>query len=783
MNSQTLTFRDGTDQWDVGPDRVSDYTRYMTPNSDVSLQNFFERPILTQTYTWTPGVTPFFQDFDPWLDFFSNKRNINRLNNFYILNCSLNVKILINGNPFYYGRLMADYVPLPFFDKVTDSSGSTTTTCIGASQRLHGYIDPALSQGCTLKLPFVYGDNGIDIVNGDFDLLGKVNIREMNPLKHANGSATPVTINVFVWASDVSISIPTTANSSTLVAQASEIDLRPSTIASATSGIMAKLSNVPTIGPYAMATSMIFGGLGKLAKLFGYSRPCIVDAPQAMRPSYVGELACVDKKENVVKLTADSRQEVTIDPSVIGVSVPDELSVAYIAGKESYLTNFGWPVASTEGTLLWNTRVGVNMSQIVGSSYFMTALCFASLPFTSWRGTLKYRFQIVASAYHKGRILFMYDPLAINGVETNIAYSRVIDLEKERDITIDVAWGQPSAYLPVQGLGANAFTTSAAYTANQSYNGVLGVYVLNSLTSPNSTINNDISINVFVSACDDIDFVEPTSQNIRSIALVTQADMVDIPVENAPTSMECDECMSETITKPDIHKVFYGEAFPSFRALLKRYVLHSSHMAPTTAVGKFSWFLRKPDYPVPRGIVTSGGMNNAGLANYNVTTLLNYLTPAFCAQRGGIRYKYIFKEDGTISYSNSTIVRVPTVAYSSLMSARVETTTDAYMKAVSNSYQSYVFNAAAITVNQRQPVIELELPFYKRKRFCHAKDPAGTASNSNSPVLNNGHVILADVSTDAVTDRATIDCYVSVAEDFQLMWFQGCPPVYIYTIP
>jgi hypothetical protein len=60
MNSQTLTFRDGTEQWKTEAAAVSDYTRYMTPHDDVSLQNFMERPILIATYTWTPGVSPFY---------------------------------------------------------------------------------------------------------------------------------------------------------------------------------------------------------------------------------------------------------------------------------------------------------------------------------------------------------------------------------------------------------------------------------------------------------------------------------------------------------------------------------------------------------------------------------------------------------------------------------------------------------------------------------------------------------------------------------------------------
>lgn len=780
MISQTLTFRDGTDQWEVGPDRISDYTRYMTPNDDVSLEKFFERPILIGTYTWTPLTTPFFQALNPWALVVGNKRNVNRLNNYKILNANLNIKIVINGNPFYYGRLMADYVPLYSTATTLDLTGLTTLPNITASQRVHGFLDPTTSQGCTLKVPFVWFDNGVDITQADWGLLGGLYLREMNVLKHANASATPVTINVFGWLSEVSLSVPTSVNTTGLVVQASEIDMKPSTIASSAAGVFNKLSDVPVIGSYAKATSMVLGSLGGVAKLFGYSRPPVIDEPSAMRPSYIGELACVDKKENVVKLTADSRQELTIDSSVIGVKLPDELSIPYIASKESYFTNFAWTVAAGEGTCLWNVRVNPGMYDFAANSYYTTALSFASLPFRYWRGTIKYRFQIVASAYHKGRLLFLFDPNWVTGVETNTMYSRIVDLEKERDFTIDVAWAQPTAFLPVPPLGARFYSTTQYSSLNASSNGVLGVYVLNSLTTPNSVVNNDISINVFASGCEDIKFAEPYSENIKALQLTNQSEETDMP-ENAPTSQVADECMSQCVITPDINSVFFGESFHSFRALLKRYSYHASFTSPSTAAGRYTWVVNKSDYPVPRGVVTGGGFNALGLANYTVTTLLNYLTPAFVAQRGGVRYKYVFHEDASPTMSTVSVFRGVAPTYGNAVYLRPDTTADTYMKGSANGNYAYSANGAAVTVTQHQPVVEFELPYYRTYRFSNARDPSGRFANS--PVSNGGHIVQIDTKFSATTDRTTFDSYVGVAEDFQLMWFQGCPPIKAYAIP
>lgn len=784
--SQTTTFRDGSSQWEVAMDAVSDSTRHVTPSDDVALGDFMSRPIVISSSTWTPGITPYSLTINPWSLFFSNKRNINRINNYQILNSKLKIKITLNGNPFYYGRLMVDYHPLPSYDAVTPLGTTTTAFNVGASQRLHCFLDPTTSQGALMELPFIWPNNGVNIQSSEFTLLGNLNIRELASLKHANGSVTPITITIFAWAEDLTLSIPTTVNSTSIVAQASEVDMKPSAIMSGVAMAAKALKSVPVIGPYALATSMVMSSLGSMARLFGYSRPAVVTEASAMRQANVGELAVVDKKENIQRLIADSRQELTIDPSVIGVKLPDELSVPYIAGKESWLTSFPWTTTRVYGDNLLSIRVNPRIAQAIANVYYMPACCFASLPFKYWRGTLKYRFQIVCSAYHKGRLMFVYDPNYVSALEPNVSYTRIIDLENERDFTIDVAWGQPKPFLPMSTtiLTSTSLTPYATVDANS--NGVLGVYVLNDLTTPNSTINNDISIQVFISACDDIDFAEPNATNIASAAYVTQSGEVTMEeAEDAPTNMVSKECMAQCLPDDNTHLVFFGETFRSFRALLKRYSLQTvtSTGAPA-AVGAYQWQQIYPDFPCSRGTVGSGGMNAAGLANYSVTTLLTYLAPAFLASRGSIRYKHILREDTpgngamlvTRGYGNGP--------YGNALLARVDTTVDLTSRFyIRTTLLTNTFNASAVTSTGVQPCIEYELPYYQPYRFSVAKDPFARATLQTFNPLDNRHSVLSDLKFNATTDRVIADRYVSVGEDFQLLLFQGAPPMYYYTIP
>lgn len=705
---------------------------------------------------------------------------MNRINNYNILNSKLKLKIVVNGNPFYYGRLMVDYVPLRGLDAVTSFSVTASSAIVGASQRLHGFIDPTQSTGLMMELPYIWPENGSSIPLADFSLLGDINIRELAPLKHANGSVTPLTINIFAWAEDLKLSIPTTRNCSLLVAQASEVDMKPSSILSAVASASGLLSKVPVIGPYALATSMVAGALGKVARLFGFSRPAIITPPMAMRATNVGELSVVDKKENLQRLVADSRQELTIDSSVIGVKLPDELTINYIAGKESWIYSIPWTVARVEGDHLFSARVNPAVCVVSGSNYYLPACAFAAMPFAYWRGTMKYRFQVVCSQYHKGRLMFVFDPYIVGGLEPNVQYNRIVDLEREKDFTIDVAWASPAAFLPVGPPGSGLVSTSPFVTTNANSNGVLAVYVLNELSTPNSTVNNDITIQVYVSACDDFDLAQPTSAQIGTMAYVTQSSEIDI--QNQPTSMEADECMAACLPEDNTHLVFFGEKFISFRSLLKRYNFHSSFFSGFPAAARYYWTVNTTDFPPARGLTGSGGTNNGGLANYSVTTLLNYLAPAFLASRGSIRYKRIMHLDSP-NDNQLFVSRGQSVNFSNTTLLRDTTSNDLYSKqAVDATIQKTSLNGAAITTHTTQPCLEYEVPYYRPYRFSIAKDPYRRAIIPTYSLLDSGHATTGCVTL-TPTSCGTMDSFVSVGEDFQLLLFQGAPAMYYYNIP
>lgn len=100
MKTQTVTFNDLNPSYTYSVDSSPDATYATADMSDVSLQEFFARPVRIRQFDWGTGTT-LTQTFEPWADFFNNKRVINRINNYSMMRAKLHVKFVINGNGFH----------------------------------------------------------------------------------------------------------------------------------------------------------------------------------------------------------------------------------------------------------------------------------------------------------------------------------------------------------------------------------------------------------------------------------------------------------------------------------------------------------------------------------------------------------------------------------------------------------------------------------------------------------------------------------------------------------
>jgi hypothetical protein len=777
--------------------------------SDASLDEFFARPIKIASFDWLIGGSALHQSFNPWSLYFQNPRVINRLANYKLMRSKLHVKITISGTQFHYGRALLSYNPFPIYDDYTVDRVALDTDLIAATQRPHILLDPSTSQGGDMVLPFFYYKNVWDITTSDWREMGEMLLVQMNELKHANGGTDPITVNVFAWAEEAKFAIPTNLLPDTFVVQAQGSDEYSGPV-SRVAGIVAsaagKLTSVPPLAAFARATEIGAAGVGALATLFGYSRPVDIQHSQ-FRPNTKSSFAVTNKCDDVMKLTVDEKQELSIDPRTAGLGDVDELGINYIASKQSYFTQFAWPVGGATESLLYNQVVEPGIWRYQGSEIHFPACSFASQPFKYWRGSMKYRFQVVCSSFHKGRIKIVYDPSNTGhstGTEYNTAYTTVVDISDTTDFEITVGWGQALSYrqiLPIASLATNNFfaTTPLSYSSSTATygNGTIAVYVVNELTVPNSLVNNDVAINVWVSAGDDFEVAQPNGERMSRLRLTDPSNLVqpqgfevepqgmDEALDSKPTSSApINTNGALTQLSDQTNHIHFGENIRSFRQLVKRYNIHE-FLQGRFGVGSRTTRYTRPALPFEPGYSATSSANitlplvvptGTAAYAYGYMTLIKYLSCAYGGWKGGIRYVIDTSEiTNPSSIVAGILVEDPTRIPGAFAVSRGDMGTAAAR--ASNVATYYVVNGHGGITLQSTDVnntVAFEVPYYSNYRFT----PAKQRIKFNATMFNQPYYELKlNLDEGLSTDRATT--YVAAAEDWTCFMYLG-PPVFYY---
>lgn len=775
---------------------------------DASLDQFFSRPIKVKEITWPTSAT-FLEEFNPWKEYFENTRVINRISNYKLLTATLKVKITINGTPFHYGRALASYNPLHRVDSLTKVRPLLLLDFVSGTQRPHIWIDPTNSQGGEMSLPFFYWKNALDIVGSDWDDMGLLSIAPLNLLAHANGADSPCTINVFVWAENVKFAIPTSINPGEIEPQADEYQATGvlSKPASAIASVAKALGKIPLFSPYARATEMGATTMANIASMFGYCRPVDIER-HVYRTFLKNDLAVCNGKDDVQKLSVDAKQELTLDPRTVGLGNVDELSINYIAARESWIEKFFWqtgdPSEKKIFSILVDPMIHRAFSDNPGIERSFPATAFATIPFQKWRGTLKFRFQVVASKYHKGRMKIVYDPTGAisDEAEYNTAYTTIVDISDTTDFTIECGWGQATTYRDHCGFRPQGqmFGTSLAYTSHtNSYgNGVISAYIVNELTVPDTTIPNDIEINCFISAGDDFELAMPTSEFLSQLRLVNSQDLprdVVPQAEEAPPEetqkMDSAPLMAPTLnvvgntmpTMDNTNLIHFGESIRSFRTLLKRYYLHEALIgdAPGTNGNITAMVHVRPNMPLEPGYTVTGGdivrPAESGDYYYAQMTLLRYISLAYGAWRGAIRWNHDSSmfvvpnknlRSGSVRVSRNVGDLIP--SSSTFQGTGLDGDSADGQKYWCDLFQlSNVNNGHTLASVQYASINSTEIPYYSELRFTPSKQIA----RFDRPMINwPSHTVSAVADLE---EMSNIVSSCAAGEDFSCYFFLGAP--------
>lgn len=810
------------------PSTHVDYSSALDPlrsdgwDSKIELTSFLKRPVRIYEATW--GVTNFLRDdFFPWEEYLNTPSIRRKLENYLYIRGSLRLQVFINGTQFHYGKAIVAYTPYGAVQHATRTPGSAPVLDnVQYSQKPHILLDPTDNVGGEMTLPFVYPNNWLrHTVTQNLQDMGRIDLSSFNKLGHALGDVTsPVRIAIFAYMdNDVALSGSTQFSS-----QSGKSDEYGEGViskpASAVARIAGRLRDIPVIGTYARATEIGAGAVGKIASLFGYCRPLNLEPIRKYRPTYLGNIANTSIEEAADKLTFDPKQEISIDPKIIGINDnTDQLSIPFLAKKWSYLTRTPWASSDAADTHLFSMVVNPGMfgTQTIAliDEVMLTPMAFASLPFRYWRGSIKVRVQVAASKFHKGRLRLTYDPNGPNStLEWGGAYHQIMDISEQRDMEFTIHWNQDKQFLEVRNPMLTASPSPVYDPADggtpgvnpiavdlDNDNGVFEIRVLNELVRPSEDDTDTPDINIFVAAGDDFEVAVPYLRNLDNISYISQSGFISqsglteaTPSDSAPSDANAIDSVSiaDGTYNPDMTSLTYcGEAFMSFRNMLKRYNYHTSYLNPYDGVElslSWLWNFAHPRFPTYRG---GDGTNPFATesAVWAKMTLMNYLTPAYAARRGGVRWKYILNSNVLNQTTRARISvsrwfgAVPTDTQLSILPLTDGTANNASSLARVVTNNNITGDGAAATHPSVCPTIEIESPYYRNTRYQKTHDSRSALTfDALSGESVSVQVLLPSAGGVACPNNGgySVDSYVAAGEDFTLDWFIAVPTMYYF---
>lgn len=757
-----------------------------------SLEQFLGRPVRIFTTTWAQtspiGVL---DNIYPWSLYLSEPRIAKKLANFAYLRGNLHIKAVVNGSPFYYGMARYCYQPLPNF-KTSTILGAGFNRLIPYSQQPGMVIRPGLNQGGELTCPFVWPKTWFRLGVDSTDDLGNLKLLIYSVLKSANGvTGQSVNTTLYAWLSDVELS------SSTVIPQSTEKDEYGqgpvSAPATAIANAASKLKSVPILGRYAAATEIGARATASIAKLFGYTNVPVISNTAPFAPAVGPVLASTEQGFPLSKLTVDAKNELAVNPQATGLSDKDELVIANIVGHESYIATFSWATTNIVNDLMFSSRVTPYMyatsSNTTNTLVDQTPMCYLTPFFRNWRGDIIFRFNIIASKYHKGRLLVSFDPSGsvatnvLNTVDTTTAvYTRVIDIAETNNIEFRVPYQQALAFLELQSptytVGDVPFTDATFNSAVGAYaNGYITVRVLNELSAPVAVAPVDIL--VYVRGADNFEFANPRDNTANLSMYIAQSDEVTEDVLTDTTPHE----------DPQRSRVYMGERILSMRPLMRRYAYVGPFNMGVSASANTNWvttsyvFHKLPpfygyDFAGENNATKLVGTGNAPF-NYVPHNVLNWLTPMFLYYRGSVNWT--FNVDGSSAKSSVMVRRLnSSVANGRLWSnltMGIDTPSFASLINVGSAIAGSTFTNQIL-----QPCISVAAPNYTPYKFQstnanNATNPPTSGSGYDGSSLDAYAVQVSGLGNNANT---VVHRYAGAGTDFNLHFLLNVPTLYKY---
>lgn len=816
VTKQTLTFVDNSE----GDVDVIQYSKNpmasLNATKNTSLAKFLSRPVLIDTRTWSttdnPGILG--STIQPWYLFLNNSVITNKITNYAFLRAKLCIKIVINATPFHFGLVRAAYEPnVNAANNGSRSSVIRTNTVsslplvVPYSQLPGMWIHPSDNSGGHLEIPFFKANNWLNLTSAySTQTMGVVYYYVTSPLGVASATgSSSVTIDTFAWLEDVELS----GSTEKLALQAKdEYDGIISAPASAVASIATHLHKAPIIGKFARATTIGASAVANIAAMFGYTNTPVIEDIPARMPTIGPSLASSEIGAQINKLTLDPKQELSIDPTLHGISSDDEMSISNIITRKSALMVAGWSTTASVGTVVFNANVSPQLFNAVNilnaglvlksRRVYHTPMSYVGMMFTHWRGDIIFDFEVVCTKFHKGRLKIAWDPLGNNGtvaLPENTVYTTILDIGENNKASLRVPYHQAFAWSRMRGIARDNWSVGNSLPVDDKYdNGLLIASVLTPLMSPVTPQN--ITILISVRGADNLEYANPraclgdtTATPPPSFFAVQAKDEVDIE--------SSEEEFGDTGTMhPQRYSLNFGECVPSLRTLLHRMSVYDTSTSFASAATRFASFQKSyTRLPLmygydPLGTSIASNILGTGSSRFNFcpTHPITYVAMMYGAFRGGVNYSANIGADlypyvGDVRVSRITDGTSPGQRRGSVLTTLNSGVTADPTYAFLNRYTTGTAGAT-YTNTQTNGAITWNQPMMSATNFNFC-DP--TFSSTGNPTDQTDlecsllEILFKQSTANTVTDVATMVTYAGAGVDFTCLWWLCCPTLDYYS--
>jgi hypothetical protein len=757
---------------------------------EADIKSFLRKPVLISSGAWTTSqannanlatgaIAPLLSSVGIWKD---------KISGFNLFRGDFMIKVQLNASPFQQGKMILHYLPCyanmsalntKFFARVNKQ-------LIQKVQHPHVEID-CRQTSVTFRIPYIAPTHFYPLKEGLYDW-GTWYLDVFSALQ--TGTAAPASqlqadYAIYAFWENVELAAPTVPQSSN-----KEKRIKSKNVVSETAensgpieeglrkiGTSATIfSEVPILSDFAKPVEWAADLGARLAHIWGWSKPRELDgvgvrALQLARYAGTADGPSLALPGGVI---VNNRLE-TIDYA--SYTNEDEMSLPYLLNIPTYMGEFSWASNAGQGFSLLSQSMGPIAFKSTGTDVISThtvnydlyaPLGYLARFFKYWRGGIDVTFKFIKTQMHSGRLQMTFTPLTtIVGTTptvSNSAYAMraVVDIRTEDEVTFTLPFLVYSDYL-------NTVTATGGLGV---YMGQLDVDVLNDLRGPES-VSQTIAVQWFVKASKDFEFAVPTNNLPSTMPYIPQASNEEkLHGQDSVREIASDVIGNMSLTDDaTMHSArCIGERVLSIKSLLLRNSAINCYKNNGYIQRNFSFqplFLSAAQMDTGTGVVKTPDFGG---------DLLSWMAPMYMFMRGGTNF--MWKDTGTstnntlsgnfpgaYSYSGNAQPYVITPYPSSLLGTNANPQTLINTNGVTN----WPVNPGNWTTDVS--VAYQHVPYHAAFPFTPTYQYNGIDTFVDPTMPSSTFTVVAKAAfVDPILQRA-------VADDFQLLFFIGCPPV------